>query len=171
MDKERQGGGACDSVVPFVASHVMLPLCQDSKKAKIVQSVRSLAALFQLPSGSRLLLRMEVPTWLQTISGGTALHCERAVKATQLPIPIELQSKVRGRQRAVCTDGDAAVEKAEHRMAAAEKGSVCLAHDRPDLAPSYEVEALSAAAEWWPLHAQLSRRASQPTGRAAQLPS
>ena len=98
----------------------------DTKTAKIVQSIRSAAALFKLASGDHFLVRWVVPTWLQTVSGGSAAHYERAVKATSLLVPEELANKFQRRQRVVCTDADAAVEKAERSMAATDPSCVRL---------------------------------------------
>ena len=119
VDRERQGKAASDAIQAFVPTHsqmVSLPFCTDTKRAKILQSLRAVCALFQLPTGSHLLLRFDVPTWLQTMSGGTGRHYERAVRASRLAIPDALRAKFQGSQRLVCTDADAAVEKAERIM-------------------------------------------------------
>lgn len=127
VDRERTPAAAGGEQLGILyPSLLAIPTCSVTRKSKILQTVRKVAALHMLGSGDHMMVRMEVPTWLQVISGGTAGHYVRATAATRRDIPAELSGKIKKVQRLACTDGDAAVERAERVLDHRDAGNECL---------------------------------------------
>ena len=110
--------GAADSIVPQLAAMTRFqPIVKSSHTNKIVQTVRTVSALYKLCDNTYCLVRFPVPCWLQTVASGTAENYHRCIAQTSFTLPPDIVKSFHRVQRLVCVDGDAAIDRAERGVA------------------------------------------------------
>ena len=89
-------------------------VCKATHVAKVLQTMRSNSLLYQLPEGGEyLLVKLDIPCWLQCLGEGKGENYFRALEATHFAVPPEVLVEFRRRVHLVCTDADGAVDRCE----------------------------------------------------------
>ena len=110
----------------FVGWQPLDTMCCDTATAKILATTRSVAALYKLGSGRHIVVRVEIPCWLQCLGQGKAENYLSAICQTEFSLPADVADLFQRHYRVVCTDADAAVDRCERAMELAHPNAGCL---------------------------------------------
>lgn len=112
MDVACEGDAAANA-------HVAQPsgVCESTRIVSILQTERRISVLYALPGGQHLHVLTSIPVWLQSMGGGNAEVYVEALGGTAFDLPSSYTGASDMRQRVVCTDAAASVERAERANA------------------------------------------------------